>query len=279
MHEPVPPELVDMIIDKVGGGHMWVRRPSLEEGRASEAAAITHGTLKNCALVARSWTHRSRKRLFNNIGFTIDEEEGIRDLVLPSADSLKLVEFLTIYLAPKNLNRDSIILHLLTAFSVCPLESLHIEGGLFTLGKRSELHACFDALVSSQLLDLTFRFCSFEPEPLRDILAIENTGASITFLACDQDHPEDPTRDNINWQSVRHHAGRMLCVMGSDEKPSEQFLIDLSVLSVQSSRLDVDFFEDGDLPDATQRLIDANAGVVSFLRVNMISYMNSTLPP
>ena len=279
MHEPVPPELVDMVIDHVGSGHRWVRRPPLEGDRACKAAAVTYGTLKNCALVARSWTHRSHKNLFKDIMFTVDEKEEIGDLVLPSAASLKLVETLAIYLAPENPNRGLITLHLLSAFSVCPLESLQIEGGLFTLGRRPALRACFNDIVSGQLLDLTFRFCFFEPEPLRDILAIENTDASITFLGCDQDHPEDPARDNIDWQPVQHDADRTLCVMGGEEKPSEEFLIDLSELSVQFSRLDVDFYEDGDLPGATQCLIDANAGVVSFLRVNVISNMSSTLPP
>jgi hypothetical protein len=64
--------------------------------------------------------------------------------------------------------------------------------------------------------------------------------------------------------------------MGGDEQPSEDFLIDLSELSVQFSRLDVDFYEDGEFPDATQYLIDASAGVVSFLKLNV---MSSTLPP
>lgn len=279
MHEPVPPELVDMIIDQVGSGHRWVRRPPLEGERACKEAAITYGTLKNCALVARSWTNRSHKNLFKDIVFTVDEKEEIRDLVLPSAASLKLVETLAIYLAPQNLNRGTITLYLLDAFSVCFLESLQIEGGLFALGRRSALRACFNALVSGQLLDLTFRFCSFEPEPLRDILAVEYADANITFLGCDQDHPEDPARDSINWQPVQHNADRTLCVMGGDEKPSEEFLIDLSELSVQFARLDVDFYEDGDLPGATQCLVDANAGVLSFLKVNVISNTSSTLPP
>lgn len=279
MHEPVPPELVDMIIDHVGSGHKWVRRPPLEGDRACRTAAVTYGTLKNCALVARSWTPRSHKNLFKDIVFTVDEGEKIHDLVLPSATSLKFVESLAIYLAPQNCNRGSIALHLLSAFSLCPLESLQIEGGLFTLSRRPELRACFDVLTSGQLLDLTFRFCLFESEPLRDILAIENTDAIITFLGCDQDHPEDPARDNSNWQPVQHNADRTLCVMGGDEKPSEEFLVDLSELSVQFSRLDVDFYEDGDLPDATQRLIDANAGVLSFLKVNVISNTSSTSPP
>jgi len=64
--------------------------------------------------------------------------------------------------------------------------------------------------------------------------------------------------------------------MGGDDKPCDDFLIDLSALSVLFSRLDVDFYEDGEWSDATQNLIDASAGVVSFLRVNVIS---STLPP
>ena len=91
----------------------------------------------------------------------------------------------------------------------------------------------------------------------------------------DQDHPEDPARNNINWQPVDHDPNRILCVMGGEEKPSEEFLIDLSELSVRFSQLDVDFYEDGEFYDATQSLIDASAGVVTFLRVNVIS---STLP-
>lgn len=278
MYDPVPPELVDMIIDHVGSGHRQVRRPPLEEDRVCKTATIVYKTLKNCALVARSWTPRSHKNLFHNVVFTVGEKERTRDLVLPSAVSLKFVEFLAIRVAPLSRRRGSITSHLLTAFSVSPLESLHIEGGLFPLTRRPALRACFDAL-SGQLLDLTFRFCLFEPEPLRDIVAMRNTDATITFLGCDQDLPEDPARNDTNWELVKHNADRMLCVMGGDEKPSEEFLIDLSELSVQFCRLDVDFYEDGEFTDATQCLIDANAGAVSFLRVNIISNALSTLPP
>jgi len=278
MHKSIPPELVDMIIDHIGCGHERVRRPPLERDRASNTAAIWYETLKNCALVARSWTPRSHKNLFHAILFTVGEKERVRDLVLPSAASLKFVEFLTISVAPGSRLRGSITLHLLRTFSVCPLESLHIERGLFSLGKRHALIACFNAL-SGQLLDLTFRFCFFEPEPLRDILAIQNSEATITFLGCDQYHPEDPARNDINWELVRHDADRTLCVMGGDEEPSEEFLIDLSELSIQFCRLDVDFYEDGECPDATQCLIDANAGVLTFLRLNVVSDAPSTLPP
>jgi hypothetical protein len=64
--------------------------------------------------------------------------------------------------------------------------------------------------------------------------------------------------------------------MGGEDEPSENFLVDLSALSVLFTRLEVDFYEDGEVADATQRLIDANAGALSFLKVNVFS---STLPP
>ena len=275
MHEPVPPELVDMIIDNVGSGHKWVRRPPLEEDCTCITVATTYETLKNCALVARSWTYRSHKNLFKGIVFVVDEGEEVHDLVLPSPASLEFVESLAIYLTPQVQHRGSITLHLLKAFSVCPLKSLQIEGGIFSLDRRSGLRACFDAL-SGHLLGLTFRFCLFEPEPLRDILAIENTDANIMFLGCDQDYSEDPARNGIDWQPVQHNMGRSLCVMGGEDKPSEEFLIDLSMLSVQFARLEVDFYEDGEFIDATQSLINANAGMVSFLKLNVISDMSST---
>ena len=273
MREPVPPELVDMVVDHVGSGHKRVCRPPPEH-HACETAAIAYQTLKNCALVAKSWTPRSRKNLFKDVAFTVNREEGTHDLVLPSEALLELVKSLAIYVAPQSRRRGTITLYLLRAFSMCPLQSLQIDGGLFSLTSRPRLRACFNAL-SGRLSDLTFRFCFFEPEPLRDILAIQNTEANITFLGCDQYHPEDPARININWQLVNHCEDRMLCVMGSDEKLSEDFLIDLSELSVLFSRLEVDFYEDGELPGATQYLVDASAGVVTFLKVNVISSMLS----
>ena len=278
MRQPVPPELVDMVIDHVGRGFS-VCRPLEPEDRACG----TYQTLKNCALVAKSWTLRSHKNLFNDIVFTVDERESTPHLVLPSLPSLVFVKFLAIHVAPQNRRRGSITLRLLTAFSVCPLESLHIQGGSFPLRNRLALGPCFSAL-AGQLLDLTFRFCFFEAEPLRDILAIQNTKADITFLGCDQYHTEDDAQNNTIWQPVNHDPNRTLCVMGGDEKPSEDFLIDLSGLSVLFARLDVDFYEDGGFPDATQRLIDASAGVVLFLKVNVISstlplWIKSSLPP
>ena len=262
-----------MVIDQVGRGHTWISRLPPGGGRVPKTA-VAYQTLKNCALVAKSWIRRSHMNLFKGIVLNVGKEERTQDLVLPSASSLQLVKSLDICVAPESPRRGAITLHLLSAFSVCPLESFQIEGGLFPLGNRPALNTCFNAL-PSQLLDLTFRFCFFEPEPLRDILAIQNTEANITFLCCDQDHPEDPARNNINWQPVDHDPNRILCVMGGEEKPSEEFLIDLSELSVRFSQLDVDFYEDGEFYDATQSLIDASAGVVTFLRVNVIS---STLP-
>ena len=247
-----------------------VCRP-LEADRACE----TYQALKNCALVSKSWTLSSHKSLFKDIVFNVNERERTRDLVLPSKTSLRLVKSLVIDVAPQSRRRGSITLHLLKAFSACPLGSLHIEGGSFSLRRRPTLRACFDTL-SGRLSDLVFRFCLFEPEPLRDILAIQNTEANITFLACDQHHPDDPARNNIIWRPVNQGPSRTLCVMGVDDMPCDDFLIDLSRLSVLFSRLEVDFYEDGERSDATQNLIDVSAGVVSFLMVNVIS---STLPP
>jgi len=264
-----------MIIDQVGSGHSLVR--GQRSGGDRKMDAIAYQTLANCALVAKTWTFRSHKNLFNDIVFSVDETDGILDLTLPSAASLNFIESLEIYVPSQSHHRESITSYLLGAFSVCPLRSLRIGGGLFSLTRRLVLRACFGALFG-RLLELTFRFCLFEPEPLRDILAIRNTLADITFLGCDQDHPEDPTRNNINWQLVNHDVRRTLCVMGGDEKPSEEFYIDLSELSVRFSKLDVDFYEDGELLDATQFLIDANAAVVSFLKVNVMSNPSGTLP-
>ena len=259
-----------MIIDHVGRGNRPICRP-LEADRACE----TYQALKTCALVSKSWTLSSHKSLFKDIVFNVNERERTRDLVLPSKTSLRLVKSLVIDVAPQSRRRGSITSHLLKAFSACPLESLHIEGGSFSLRRRPTLRACFDTL-SGRLSDLVFRFCLFEPEPLRDILAIQNTEANITFLACDQHHPDDPARNNIIWRPVNQGPSRTLCVTGVDDKPCDDFLIDLSRLSVLFSRLEVDFYEDGEWSDATQNLIDVSAGVVSFLMVNVIS---STLPP
>ena len=275
MHEPIPQELVDMIIDDVGGGRGRVHRPPLK-GDDHASDVITYEALKSCALVARSWTHRSRMNLFEEIVLKVDGEEGISDLVLPPPASLQFVKFLEIYLNPSSPHRDPMTMYLLSAFSACPLEFLQIDGGLFSLSGRPALQAFFDAL-SGRLLGITFRFCIFEPEPLRDILSIQDTKANVMFLGCDQEHPDDPAREDVDWELVCHTPRRKLCVMGTEERPSEEFLIDLSELSVVFFRLEVDFYESGELVDATQRLIDANSGALSFLKLNVISYTPGTL--
>lgn len=275
MHEPVPQELVDMIIDGVGGGCARVYRPPLR-GARDLSNAIASETLKSCALVARSWTRRSYMNLFREIILYVGEEEGIHDLVLPSAASLQFVEFLEIYVALANPNRSRITLHLLTEFSASPVEFLQIDGGLFSLSGRPEIRACFEAL-SRRLLGITFRFCLFDPEPLRDILCIRDTSANILFLSCDQEHPDDPARKDVDWELVYYAQYRKLCVMGTEEKPSEEFFVDLSELSVKFFRLEVDFYEDGKLADATQRLIDANGEATLFLKLDVISISFSTL--
>jgi len=270
MCRPVPTELVDTIIGHVGSGNGPVRRP-LEADHACE----TYEALKNCALVSKSWTLCSRKHLFKDIVFSVDEGERISDLVFPPEASLRLVKSLVIHVTPQDRSRDSITPHILEAFSACPLKSLHVNRGFFPSSRGPALRACFDML-SSRLSDLVFRFCFFEPEALRDILAIQNTEANITFLACNQHHLDDPARNGIIWQPVNQGPNQTLCVMGGEDNPCEAFLVDLSQLFVSFNRLEVDFYEDGEYPTATQKLIDANAGVVSFLKLNVIS---STLHP
>ena len=266
-----------MIIDDVGSGHEWVHRSPLVGSRVDEEQAAACGieTLKNCALVARSWTYRSHKNLFNRIMFTVGEGEGIHGLVLPPAHSLKFVEYLEIDVASHDHHRGVITLYLLNNFSVCPLVSLDIKGGSFFLYGRSLILACLGAL-ADKLFDLTFRFCRFDPEPLRDILATGNTSALLSFMGCEQ-NDVDAARTDIDWQPVLSFPARTLCVMGCDEDPNEKFLADLSVLSVQFGRLDVDFYEDGEYLDATQLLIDANAEKLWFLTVNIISDVIRTL--
>lgn len=277
MHESVPQELVDMIIDDVGRGSGRVHRP-FKRDRVPKSDIIFCETLKSCALVARSWTHRSHMNLFKEIVFNVSGDEGIQDLTLPPKASLQFVKFLEIYVAPANVHRSPITVHLLSLFSVSPLEFLQIDGASFTLKDRLAVRDCFSAL-SGLLLDITFRFCLFDPEPLHDILAIQDTRANIMFLGCDQDHPDDPSREDIDWEPVYHNADRTLCVMGGEGKPSEEFLVDLSELSINFHRLEVDFYEDGNLDVATQSLIEASGGALSFLKLNVISDMSSMLFP
>lgn len=266
-----------MIIDDVGSGHGWVHRPPLVGSSVDEGQAAAYGTLKNCALVARSWTYRSHKNLFNRIMFTAGEGEGMHDLALPPAHSLKFVEYLEIDVASQDHLRGPITLYLLNNFSVCPLASLDIKGGNFFLYGRSIILACLGAL-AEKLFDITFRFCRFDPEPLRDILAAENTSALISFMGCEQ-NDVDTARTDIDWQPVLCFPDKTLCVMGCDEDPNEKFLVDISVLSVQFGRLDVDFYEDGEYIDATEFLIDANAEKLRILTINIISDIIRTLPP
>ena len=266
-----------MIIDDVGRGRGRVNRPPLkaEEGNVPGRGIVVYETLKNCALVARSWTHRSQMNLFKGVAYTVNQDEGIRDLPLPSMASLRFVKSLEIYMAPENPHRGPITSYLLSMFSVCSLESLQVDKGLFSLGARFALYTSFSAL-SGRLLDITFRFCLFEPEPLHDILSIQDTIANVTFLGCDQDHPDDPSRKDIEWAPIYHSEDRTFCVIGGDGNASEEFMVDLSGLSVNFGRLEVDFYEDGDWVDATQCLIDASAETLSFLRLNVISDSFST---
>ncbi|KAF9781871.1 hypothetical protein BJ322DRAFT_250187 [Thelephora terrestris] len=279
MPEAVPQELVEMIVDDVGRGRGRVHRPPLKLKEGSSVPnpdIVVYETLKNCALVARSWTHRSQMNLFKGVVFAVNEEEGIHDLPLPSAASLGFIKFLEIAVAPENPHRGPITSYLLSVFSVCPLETLQIDRGLFSLGARPALFASFNAL-SGLLSDITFRFCLFEPEPLHDILSIQDTMANVTFLGCDQDHPGDPSRQDINWEPIYHSEDRTFSVIGGDGNASEEFMLDLSGLSVSFGRLEVDFYEDGEWLDATQCLIDASAGTLSFLRLNVISDSFSAL--
>jgi hypothetical protein len=274
-HENVPQELVDMIIDDVGRGRGRVHRPPLKGDAVRTANVVANETLRSCALVSRSWTYRSHMNLFREIVYTVGEKEEIHNLGFPSAASLRFVKFLELYIAPVNAARGLITLHLLSVFSLCPIEFLQIDGGLFSLSGCLGLLDCFNAL-SGRLLDITFRFCLFDPEPLRYILAMQDAEFDLMFLGCDQDHPDDPSREGIAWEPVYRDPSRTLCVMGGEEKPSEEFFVALSVLSVNFFRLEVDFYEDGELADATQSLIDASAATLLFFKLNVVSGISCT---
>ena len=221
-------------------------------------------------MVARSWTDRSRMNLFREIEVNVDSERWTFDIQIPSSRYFfTFIKSLTIvFLDNDHADRGGITLHVLTMFSECPLESIEIEGGRFFLDKRSAIGAHFN-LLSGRLLKIQFCLCLFDPEPLRDILSIKDLKADITFECCEQVHPDDPTREDVSWEPVYHPAPQMLCVTGgvymsSDEK---EFLVDLSKLSVKFPRLEVCFYQTGQLDDTTQRLIDANAEVMSFLKL------------
>ena len=168
MHRPVPQELVEMIIDYVGGcGH------NLDH--------TTIQALENCAVVAKSWTHRSRTHLFKEIMVNVDSAGGFFNINYPSRYFLTLIKSLKmVFHNNDHPDRGGVTMHLLTMFSESPLESIQIEGGGFFLEERSAIRAHFD-LLSGRLLKIAFSRCLFDPEPLRDILSIRNLKADITF--------------------------------------------------------------------------------------------------
>ena len=220
---------------------------------------VARETLKNCALVAVAWADPSHKLLFRK---TVVRSSGVdHPPLLPRDRVLSLIKSLEIHVLCTNDDRGPTTTRLLKMFSSCQLESLYIQGGLFSPGDLTELRTCFGSL-SGRLSSLSFHLCRFDSVLLQYILSIQKTRANVSFLRCAQ----DPPPKGIIWKFVRHEAYWGCCVT-DDQGTNQQFSVHLSKFSIGFRHLETDFFEDGD-SRTVQSLIETSAEVVTFLKLN-----------
>ena len=220
---------------------------------------VARETLKNCALVAVAWADPSHKLLFRK---TVVRSSGVdHPPLLPRDRVLSLIKSLEIHVLCTNDDRGPTTTRLLKMFSSCQLESLYIQGGLFSPGDLTELRTCFGSL-SGRLSSLSFHLCRFDSVLLQYILSIQKTRANVSFLRCAQ----DPPPKGIIWKFVRHEAYWGCCVT-DDQGTNQQFSVHLSKFSIGFRHLETDFFEDGN-SRTVQSLIETSAEVVTFLKLN-----------
>jgi len=260
-HRALPQELVDKVIDELDDAYRDSGHDKCSDHRLSACKA-----LHACTLVSKSWTSRSRAHLFREVKIRADEE-GLflmpSQPLIPYIERLKIrmqCEYYQLFPSPD----------LLAPFHTAPITYLGISEGVLATDARDCLVECVVAL-SATLKTVEFKSCSFTLQLILGILSAHPGLKRLHLTSCRL----EPTRSDrtVVPPGMRSEAPDL--ELGVFTHPlvggHDLTVATAAQLPNQFSRLDLDYIRCQGATNATNALIKASAGSLSFLQIYVVS--------
>jgi hypothetical protein len=263
-HGAFPLQLVNQVIDELGAAYRW-KYPSL---RSQYIAP-----LRACSLVSKRLTARSRTHLFRKV--TIEGEKH-KPTIAPPASILPYIKELEVYYGHRPTHPASIG-DFLKAFAAAPIEHLGITGGIL-VDERACIRESIDTH-SATLQTVEFGGCLLSAYNIFDILLGHHRLRNLRLDGCECQElppPGQPLIADAPGPNARSKAAELeLGIFGGDPfEGSASIVTMVARLPYKFSRLDFDHIVAGEeATEATNALIEANANVLSSLRVRFIAGM------
>jgi len=258
-HRALPQELVDKVVDELGDAYRDLDRKKRRRtaGRA----------LRACTLVSKNWTGRSRAHLFREITIRADED----DLFLTPPQSLiPHIKRLKIWMR-NEYYRTFLPRDLLKQFHRAPMTYLGISEGVLATAARGCIAQCVVAL-SATLQTVEFRSCSLTLHLILDILSAHPGLKRLHLTSCSLT-PAKSGRSVVPSPGMRSEMPdlELGVFMHPLEGGHDRTVATAAQIPNQFGRLDLDYVHCQDATNATNALIKASAGSLSFLQVHVIS--------
>lgn len=264
-HGVFPLQLVTQVIDELGTAHRW------------DHYCFAYEALRACALVSKRLTACSRAHLFRKVKIEGDKH---KPTIPPPASILPYIKELEIFYGNRPTQPASIG-DFLKAFAAAPIERLGIIGGVLI-----DERACIQESInthSATLQTVEFESCLLSAYNIVDILLGSHRPRNLRFDNCECEELPPPGRPLIADAPDPNEHSKVseieLSISGGDpwENPGSIIAM-VARLPYQFSKLDIEHLVAGEgTTEATNALIEANADVLSSLRVRFWAGMFESL--
>lgn len=267
-HRALPQELVDQVIDELGGAY---RDP--DHGEGSDPRIEACEALHACALVSKNWTNRPRVYLFREVNVKGDEDG---ECPIPPPSLMPYVTNLKMQLHSERY-RLFFSRNLLTPFYTAPITQFGIEDGVFATEARVCLVECITAL-SPTLQTVVFEYCVFSPHLITDIMLAHPSLKHLHLLGCDL-KPVESNRSMIHLPDVLSKIPDLELRVSSEPmwEAHGRNIAAVAQLPMQFGRLDFDHISGQRATLATNGLIKASAGSLISLTVRLTACTSKIL--
>ncbi|KAF9779570.1 hypothetical protein BJ322DRAFT_1088199 [Thelephora terrestris] len=252
---PLPQELVDQIIDKLGEDS---RVPHDKKG-PNDRVGVAREALHACTLVSKNWTGRSRAHLFNEVEIRSD---SIGSLLIPLGTVFPYVKKLGIQLRSENY-RLFPSTELLTLFYTAPIVCLEFTEGTLAPGWAHIVE--FITALSTTLQTVTFKSCSFPPNLIHNVVLAHPGLKKLHLYSCQIERAKlnDPT-------ALPHSTNLELVFFATVNRGTKVPLMTMiAKLPVKFCRLNFDYAPTRSMTHSANTLIEANADSLSSLTVHI----------
>ena len=263
-----PLQLVNQVIDELGKAYRQNRDlfPLFPHQDGDAYAA-----LRECTLVSKKWTARSRSHMFKKIKIKGDKRTPF---ISPPPFILPYVKGLEVYYGHQPTKSTSIS-DFLKAFVTAPIECLLITGGDI-IEERACIQESIDAH-SATLQTVEFQSFKLSAHNIVDVLLGRHRPKSLRLVDCVCERlppPGQPLIADTPDPKAHPKAVEMeLSISGGDPfEGSADIVTMVARLPYRFSKLDVEHVVAGEgTTEATNALIKANAEVLSSLQVHFLA--------